>query len=213
LIRALIRIILKYSGYGKTDFDKLNHEFVYTPYEKGKPMPSRTIGPSNPNYTPLEDISPDLRNAVMTAEDPSFYRNHGFVEESIRKSIATDFKEKKFKRGGSTISMQLVKNAFLSRQKTLARKIEETLIVWTIENTGIMTKNRMLEVYFNIIEWGKNVYGIGEASHYYFIKAHRRFPWAKVFTWPALYPIPKRACMRFYQTVHLTLACMVILTS
>ncbi|OKS88994.1 biosynthetic peptidoglycan transglycosylase [Mucilaginibacter polytrichastri] len=157
-------------SYGKTDFDKLNHAFVYTPYEKGKPMPARNISPENPYYTPLEDISPNLRNAVMTAEDPSFYRNHGFVEESIRKSIAEDFKEKKFKRGGSTISMQLVKNAFLSRQKTLSRKIEETLIVWMIENTGIMTKNRMLEVYFNIIEWGRNVYGIGEASHYYFDK-------------------------------------------
>src|SRR6202000_3529440 len=135
---------------------KLNSEFTYTPYEKGKPMPPRFIGASNPYFTPLDDISPNLRSAVMTAEDPSFYTNHGFVEESIRKSLATDFKDKKFKRGGSTISMQLVKNAFLSRQKTLSRKIEETLIVWTIENTGIMTKNRMLEVYFIIIEWGKN---------------------------------------------------------
>jgi len=187
----------KILGYGKTDFDKLNHEFVYTPYEKGKPMPSRTIGPSNPKYTPLEDISPDLRNAVMTAEDPSFYRNHGFVEESIRKSIATDFKEKKFKRGGSTISMQLVKNAFLSRQKTLARKIEETLIVWTIENTGIMTKNRMLEVYFNIIEWGKNVYGIGEASHYYFDKSPSALTLGESIYLASIVPNPKNGLYAF----------------
>ncbi|WCT12274.1 biosynthetic peptidoglycan transglycosylase [Mucilaginibacter jinjuensis] len=187
----------KILGYGKTDFDKLNHEFVYTPYEKGQPMPSRTIGPSNPNYTPLEDISPDLRNAVMTAEDPSFYRNHGFVEESIRKSIATDFKEKKFKRGGSTISMQLVKNAFLSRQKTLSRKIEETLIVWTIENTGIMTKNRMLEVYFNIIEWGKNVYGIGEASHYYFNKSPSALTLGESIYLASIVPNPKKGLYAF----------------
>ncbi len=187
----------KILGYGKTDFDKLNHEFVYTPYEKGQPMPSRNIGPSNPNYTPLEDISPDLRNAVMTAEDPSFYRNHGFVEESIRKSIATDFKEKKFKRGGSTISMQLVKNAFLSRQKTLSRKIEETLIVWTIENTGIMTKNRMLEVYFNIIEWGKNVYGIGEASHYYFNKSPSALTLGESIYLASIVPNPKKGLYAF----------------
>jgi hypothetical protein len=154
--------------YGKTDLTKLNSPFVYTPYEKDKPMPSRTIGPGNPNYTPLNQISPDLRNAVMTAEDPSFYHNRGFVEEAIRKSLATDFKEKKFKRGGSTISMQLVKNAYLNRKKTLARKIEEILIVWMIENNQVMTKDRMLEVYLNIIEWGRNVYGIGEAAHYYF---------------------------------------------
>jgi hypothetical protein len=154
--------------YGKTDLTKLNGSFVYTPYGKGKPMPSRVIGPTNPNYTPLDQISPDLRNAVMTAEDPTFYKNNGFVEEATRKSIATDYKQHKFKRGGSTISMQLVKNAYLSREKTLARKIEETLIVWMIVNNNLMTKNRMLEVYFNIIEWGPNVYGISEASHYYF---------------------------------------------
>lgn len=157
--------------YGKTDLTKLNSEFVYIPYEKGKPMAPHIIGPKNPNYTPLDQISPDLRNAVMTAEDPTFYKNNGFVEESIRKSIATDFKDKKFKRGGSTISMQLVKNAFLSREKTLARKVEETLIVWMMVNNNIMTKNRMLEVYFNIIEWGPNIYGIGEAAHYYFNKS------------------------------------------
>ncbi|NCD69357.1 biosynthetic peptidoglycan transglycosylase [Mucilaginibacter agri] len=187
----------KILAYGKTDFDKLNHEFVYTPYEKGQPMPSRTIGPSNSNYTPLENISPDLRNAVMTAEDPSFYRNHGFVEESLRKSIVTDFKEKKFKRGGSTISMQLVKNAFLSRQKTLARKIEETLIVWTIENTGIMTKNRMLEVYFNIIEWGRNVYGIGEASHYYFAKSPSQLTLGESIYLASIVPNPKKGLYAF----------------
>ena len=86
--------------YGKTDLTRLNAPFTYVPYEKGKPMPARFIGSQNSDFTPLQDISPNLRNAVMTAEDPSFYRNHGFVEESIRKSLATDFKEKKFKRGG-----------------------------------------------------------------------------------------------------------------
>ncbi|WDF55403.1 biosynthetic peptidoglycan transglycosylase [Mucilaginibacter sp. KACC 22063] len=184
-------------SYGKTDFSKLNHEFVYTPYEKGKPMPSRVIGPSNPRFTPLESISPDLRNAVMTAEDPSFFRHHGFVEESIRKSIATDFKEKKFKRGGSTISMQLVKNAFLNRGKTLSRKIEETLIVWLIENNGIMTKNRMLEVYFNIIEWGRNVYGIGEASHYYFDKSPSELTLGESIYLASIVPNPKKGLYAF----------------
>ncbi len=67
--------------------------------------------------------------------------------------------------------MQLVKNVFLSRQKNLARKIEEILIVWLIENQQLSSKSRMYEVYLNIIEWGRNVYGIGEASHYYFGKS------------------------------------------
>ncbi len=183
--------------YGETDLTKLNQVFVYTPYEKGKPMPPRTVGPSNPNFTPLDHISPNLRNAVMTSEDPSFYRHHGFVEESIRKSIATDFKEKQFKRGGSTISMQLVKNVFLSRQKTLARKIEEILIVWIIENNNVSTKNRMLEVYFNIIEWGRNIYGIGEASRYYFGKSPSELTIGESIYLASIVPKPKSGLYSF----------------
>ncbi|MDF2430566.1 MAG: hypothetical protein JWP44_197, partial [Mucilaginibacter sp.] len=184
-------------SYGKMNLTRLNSVFTYTPYEKGKPMRSRLIGPANPDFTPLDEISPNLRNAVMTAEDPSFYKNHGFVEESIRKSLATDFKEKKFKRGGSTISMQLVKNAFLSREKTLARKIEEILIVWLIENNDIMTKNRMLEVYFNIIEWGRNIYGIGEASRYYFGKAPSELTIGESIYLASIVPHPKTGLYSF----------------
>lgn len=157
--------------FGKVDFQKINSVFTYTPYEKGKPVRPIVVGSSNPNYTPLEQISPNIRNALMTSEDPSFYSHKGFVEESIRQSIATNFKAKSFKRGGSTISMQLVKNVYLNRQKTIARKIEEILIVWLIENEHLTTKARMYEVYLNIIEWGRNVYGIGEASRYYFGKS------------------------------------------
>ena len=175
--------------YGKINLTKLNSEFVYTPYEKGKPMPPRYIGSTNSYFTPLDQIAPDLRNAVMTAEDPSFYSNRGFVEESIRKSLATDLKDKKFKRGGSTISMQLVKNAFLSREKTLARKIEEILIVWMIENNQIMTKDRMLEVYFNIIEWGRNVYGNWRSFTLLFRKNTRR-------AYPGRKYIPGAYCTR-----------------
>jgi hypothetical protein len=183
--------------YGKTDLSKLNNVFTYIPYEKGKPMPPRVIGPDNSSFTPLEQISPNLRNAVMTAEDPSFYRNRGFVEESIRKSLAEDFKDKKFKRGGSTISMQLVKNAFLSREKTLARKIEEILIVWMIENNQIMTKDRMLEVYFNIIEWGNNIYGIGEASRYYFGKSPSELTIGESIYLASIVPHPKTGLYAF----------------
>jgi hypothetical protein len=183
--------------YGKTDLTRLNSSFVYTPYEKGKPMPSRIIGSQNPDFTPLDQMSSFLRNAVMTAEDPTFFKNRGFVEESIRKSIATDFKEKKFKRGGSTISMQLVKNSFLSREKTLTRKIEEILIVWMIENNNIMTKNRILEVYFNIIEWGPNVYGIGEAARYYFDKTPAELNLGESIYLASIVPKPKAGLYAF----------------
>ena len=156
---------------GRTDFAAINHPFVYTPYEKGKPVRNITVGPENPDYTPLNQISPDLRNALLTSEDYNFFTHKGFNEKAFRVSIATNFKEKSFKRGASTVSMQLVKNAFLNRNKTLSRKVEEILIVWLIENEHIVPKARMYEVYLNIIEWGRNIYGIGEAARYYFAKS------------------------------------------
>jgi hypothetical protein len=187
----------KIVAYGKTDLTKLNRPFVYTPYEKDKPMPSHMIGPSNPDYTPLEDISPYLRNAVMTAEDPTFYKNRGFVEKAIRQSIITDIKKHEFKRGGSTISMQLVKNSFLTRKKTLSRKIEEILIVWLIENNNIMTKDRILEVYFNIIEWGPGIYGIAEAARYYFDKTPAELDLGESIFLASIVPRPKAGLYAF----------------
>ncbi len=183
--------------WGKTDLQKINHDFIYTPYEYGKPMRDIMIGPSNPNFTRLEDISFNFRNALLTSEDPSFFRHKGFVEESIRKSIAVNFKEKRFKRGGSTISMQLVKNAYLSRQKTLARKAEEILIVWLIENNRLISKQRMLEVYFNIIEMGPNVYGIGEAARYYFGKSPSELSVGEGIFLANIVPKPKAALYKF----------------
>ncbi|MES2829118.1 MAG: transglycosylase domain-containing protein [Bacteroidota bacterium] len=183
--------------WGKTNLQKINGPFVYTPYEYGKPMRDIMIGPSNPNYTPLSEVSSNFKNAILTSEDPSFFSHKGFVQESIRKSFAVNFKEKKFVRGGSTISMQLVKNVFLSRKKTLARKAEEILIVWLIENNGLVSKNRMLEVYFNIIEMGQNVYGIGEATRHYFGKSPAELNIGEGIFLANIVPRPKIALYKF----------------
>ncbi len=187
----------KITKWGKTNLQKINTDFVYTPYEYGKPMRNITIGPSNPNFTRLDDISPNFKNALLTSEDPSFFKHKGFVEESIRKSIAVNFKEKRFKRGGSTISMQLVKNIYLSRQKTLARKAEEILIVWLIENNRLITKERMIEVYFNVIEMGQNVYGIGEAAKHYFGKIPSELTTGEGIFLANIVPKPKAALYKF----------------
>ncbi|PWS27948.1 penicillin-binding protein [Pedobacter yonginense] len=194
---TLTPVDFKIIQWGKTNLQKINSPFVYTPYEYGKPMRDITIGPSNPNFTPLSSISKNFINAVLTAEDPSFFTHNGFVEESIRKSIAVNFKEKKFKRGGSTISMQLVKNVYLSRQKTLARKAEEILIVWLIEHNHLVSKQRMLEVYFNIMELGQNIYGIGEASRYYFGKQPADLTIGDGLFLASIVPKPKASMYKF----------------
>ncbi|WP_420149350.1 transglycosylase domain-containing protein [Spirosoma sp.] len=182
---------------GSTDFAEINRPFIYTPYEKGKPVRDIVVGPENPDYTPLNQISPDLRNALLTSEDYNFFTHKGFNEKAFRVSIATNFKEKSFKRGASTISMQLVKNAFLIRNKTLSRKVEEILIVWLIENEHIVPKERMYEVYLNIIEWGRNVYGIGEASRYYFAKKPSELTLGESIFLAFVVPSPKSALKWF----------------
>ena len=161
---------LKILQYGAAKLDKINADFEYRALIKDELQRPIIVGTSNPNYTPLTQISPYLQKCVLTTEDPSFMSHKGFVTEAFRTSIIKNLETKKFSRGASTISMQLVKNVFLTRQKTLSRKLEEILLVFMLENNRVVTKQRMLEVYFNIIEWGPDVYGIGEASQFYFQK-------------------------------------------
>jgi hypothetical protein len=161
---------LKIIKYGAANLSKLNGEFVYRAIENGRAQRAVLVGYANPDYTPLDQISPYLRKVVLTTEDPSFFSHRGFISQAFKQSIIQNIKTKKFTRGASTISMQLVKNVFLTREKTLSRKMEEILLVYILENNRISSKERMLEVYFNIIEWGPNVYGIGEASRFYFSK-------------------------------------------
>ncbi|HMK06121.1 MAG TPA: biosynthetic peptidoglycan transglycosylase, partial [Flavobacterium sp.] len=144
--------------YGEANLNKLNGEFMYHAIINDVPQRGVFVGHANPNYTPLNQISTYLRKSVLTTEDPSFFSHKGFINEAFKQSIVKNIKTKKFSRGGSTISMQLIKNTFLKREKTLSRKLEEILLVYIMENNRIVSKERMLEVYFNIIEWGPNIY-------------------------------------------------------
>ena len=139
----------------------------------------------------------------MTSEDGGFYQHRGFLPDAFRESIITNIKERRFARGGSTISMQLVKNVFLSRNKTIARKLEEALIVWLIENQGLSTKDRMYEVYLNLIEWGPMVYGAGEASKYYFSKEPSKLTLAEAIFLASIIPRPKYFKYSFDENGHL----------
>ena len=161
---------LQITKYGEANLNKLNGEFVYRAIINNVPQRPILVGSANPNYTSSDKISPYLRKSVLTTEDPSFFSHKGFINEAFKQSIVKNIRTKKFSRGASTISMQLIKNVFLTREKTLSRKLEEILLVYIMENNRIVSKERMLEVYFNIIEWGPNIYGIGEASSFYFQK-------------------------------------------
>ena len=188
---------LKILKYGQANLTKINHEFTYRAIEKGIPQRAVWVGVSNPYFTPLSKISPYLQKCVLTSEDPSFFNHRGFIVEAFKQSIAKNIRTKKFARGASTISMQLVKNVFLTREKTLSRKLEEILLVYILENNRIASKERMLEVYFNIIEWGPNVYGIGEASAYYFQKKPADLTLNECLFLATIIPKPKGFMYRF----------------
>ncbi|MEI7662838.1 MAG: biosynthetic peptidoglycan transglycosylase [Bacteroidota bacterium] len=178
-------------SYGNADLTRINEPFVYTAYDKDQPVRTFVVGPENPGFRPLDHISPFLQTAVLTSEDGSFYQHRGFLPDAFRESIITNIKERRFARGGSTISMQLVKNVFLSRNKTIARKLEEALIVWLIENQGLSTKERMYEVYLNLIEWGPMIYGANEASRFYFNKDASKLTLAEAIFMASIIPRPK----------------------
>jgi hypothetical protein len=130
---------------------------------------SRTVGldsVSCPGFVPVRSFPPWLEPLICAAEDGTFRRHGGFSEFHLRNSIRADMSQGRFVRGGSTLSMQLVKNLFLSREKTLARKLQEAFLTWRME--AHLSKDRILELYVNVVELGPDVFGFGEAARYYF---------------------------------------------
>lgn len=193
----LLKENLKITKYGAANLNKINGEFVYRAIIQNVLQRPILVGSENPNYTPLEQISPYLQECVLTSEDPSFFSHRGFIAEAFRQSILKNIRTKKFSRGASTISMQLVKNVFLTREKTASRKLEEILLVYILENNRITSKERMLEVYFNVIEWGPNIYGIGEAAQFYFQKSPADLTLKECLFLATIVPRPKKFMWQF----------------
>jgi monofunctional biosynthetic peptidoglycan transglycosylase len=117
-------------------------------------------------FVPLRRISPNLQHAVIAAEDGRFFQHHGFDWVEMQKVVEDDMKRERLGRGGSTITQQLVKNLFLTTERSLIRKGVEAALVPVVE--AILTKNRILELYLNVIEWGPGIYGAEAASEYYY---------------------------------------------
>lgn len=127
--------------------------------------------PTGKNYVPLKRISSHLQKAIVLTEDSNFYQHEGFDTEGIEHCWEKFKKEKRYVCGGSTITQQLAKNMFLTKDKTVVRKGLEALITVKIEKT--LSKKEILERYLNVVQFGKNVFGVKEASQFYFKKS----PW------------------------------------
>lgn len=111
-------------------------------------------------------ISPNLKRAVVAAEDDTFVDHEGFDWKGIQKAIEKNQKKGKAVSGGSTISQQLAKNLFLSPSRSYLRKLEEAVITLMIE--ALWKKRRILEVYLNVVEWGDGVFGAEAAARRYY---------------------------------------------
>lgn len=126
------------------------------------------VGPKNRYWTSSGRIPAEMKWAVILAEDVNFYKHDGFDVKAIKNAIRYDLEKKSLKRGASTITQQTAKNLFLSREKTITRKLEEIYLAYRMEQE--LTKGRIIELYLNVVELGPMVYGIGHGAQYYFGK-------------------------------------------
>jgi hypothetical protein len=126
------------------------------------------LTPFHPDFVPLSLMPRHLTGAFLTSEDSKFFRHHGFDLDMIRRALAQDLENRSFQRGASTITQQLAKNLFLTHQRTLARKLEEAVLTWRLQE--LLSKERVLELYLNVIELGPGIRGVKQAAHEYFGK-------------------------------------------
>jgi monofunctional glycosyltransferase len=116
-------------------------------------------------FVPLNEISPDFQHAVIAAEDARFYEHHGFDWHAIQIAAEDDLEGGRT-RGGSTLTQQLVKNLFFGTNRSFLRKGAEASLVPVAEL--VLGKQRILELYLNVVEWGPGIYGAEAASRYYY---------------------------------------------
>ncbi len=141
-------------------------------------------------WVPLSRIAPALQRAVVAAEDASFFAHEGFDWEGIKDAALYNLEVGEFKRGGSTITQQLAKNLYLSSERSLFRKALEALITRSLEQH--LTKERILEVYLNVAEWGQGVFGAEAAARHHFGKSAKELTLDEAALLAAILPSPRR---------------------
>jgi 1A family penicillin-binding protein len=134
---------------------------------KGKVLAS-IHGEANREVVPLDQISPNLKRAVLASEDSFFYTHHGINLTSVGRALLANWRHDTVVEGGSTVTMQLVKNVFLSPKREFSRKIAEAVLAIRLEQ--VLSKDAILEMYLNQVYWGHNNYGAQTAAETYFNK-------------------------------------------
>ena len=172
---------LKTKNAGETAFMRAQAE---TAQENNRPFHKMQY------WISLRSVPQDAVDAVVVSEDGTFWSHHGFDWFEFRESVERNFEEGRAVRGASTITQQLVKNLYLSSSKNPLRKLKEWILTWYMEHE--LSKSRILELYFNVIEWGDGVYGIEAASRFYFDKSASNLSREECARLAAIIPSPRR---------------------
>jgi monofunctional biosynthetic peptidoglycan transglycosylase len=134
-------------------------------------------------------ISEHLKKAVLISEDAAFFSHKGVDINELKEAIKADWDSMSFKRGGSTITMQLARNLYLDLSKNPLRKVKEIIIAWQLEQA--LSKRRIFEIYLNVVELARNVYGVEAAARHYFGKSAAAINPLEAATLAALLPSPR----------------------
>ncbi len=152
----------------------------------------RELSVNNPHFRTLDAISPNLVHAVVTNEDGGFFRHRGFNTEAMREAIAENLETGTYRRGAGTITMQLARNLYTGHARTLSRKGQEIVLAWVLEHLTGVSKDRLLEIYLNIIEWGPGIHGADEAARFYFDRDARDLTLDQSLFLSTIIPSPSR---------------------
>ncbi|MCO5141940.1 MAG: monofunctional biosynthetic peptidoglycan transglycosylase [Oligoflexia bacterium] len=188
----LIFSVFKFS----TDVSELEKSYPHVIYNAKEKTSRIEIQKNRPkSWVGLGSVSKIAVAAIVLSEDWAFYQHNGFDWQQIRESMETNLKKGKYVRGGSTITQQVVKNIYLSNEKTIVRKLKEAVLAMRIERQ--LTKKRILELYLNIAEFGEGLYGIGSASWFYFQKPASSLSAKEGAFLAMLLPSPKKYSVSF----------------
>ena len=156
----------KIYNYGKNILEEVEKFQHYNP-EKSAFM--KSMEKTEQRFVPLDSISPYLKRAVIAGEDAGFYYHPGFDVRAIAEALDMNQRRKKTVFGASTITQQLAKNMFLTNERSWERKFKE--FAYAILMEKYLGKDRILELYLNYAQWGKNIFGCEEAAKHYYKKS------------------------------------------
>ena len=151
--------------------------------EKGLKPPRRQV------WVSYDAVSEHLKKAIILSEDASFFSHKGVDFFELKEAVKEDWEKGKFKRGASTITMQLARNLYLNPSKNPLRKLKEIVIAWELERS--LSKKRIFELYLNVVELGVGIYGAEAAARHYFSKPSSELDPGEAATLAALLPSPR----------------------